>query len=140
VRLHDVKNPLLGLVKDADQHCMEKFGLREVAHDIGNMLKRIESLVDMTRQEFGIGFFGSGIAERSIDPDPTGGVACQRGHNLQVRSLDTRTKTRHAARDNVGHYTQGNMQAMLLKPGCNACNCHLHIKRCNTHSGLWDCV
>jgi len=52
--------------------------------------------------------------------DPAGGVACQEGHNLQVRSLETRTKNRHVTRDDVGRYTQGNLQAMLLKPVCNA--------------------
>jgi len=34
-------------------------------------------------------------------------VACQEGHNLQVRSLDTGTRNRHAAHDYVGRYTQG---------------------------------
>jgi len=55
-----------------------------------------------------------------IHCDPAGGVACQKGHNLQVRSKDTRTKNRHAARDDVGRYTQGTLQAMLLKPVCKA--------------------
>jgi len=35
--------------------------------------------------------------------DPTGGVACHEGHNLQVGSLDTCSKYRHAARDDLGH-------------------------------------
>jgi hypothetical protein len=48
--------------------------------------------------------------------DPAGGVACQEGHTLQVRSLDIHTKNRHVARDDVGRYTHGNLQAMLLKP------------------------
>jgi len=75
-----------------------------------------------------------------IGCDPAGGVACQKGHNLQVRSLDTRTKIRHAARDDVGRYTQGNLQAMLLQPVCNAWSCHLHRERCNTRSRRWDWV
>ena len=52
--------------------------------------------------------------------DPAGGVPCQDAQNLQVRSLDTRTKNRHAARDEIGRYTLGNLQSMLLKPVCNA--------------------
>jgi hypothetical protein len=45
---------------------MEEVGLREVAHDIGNMSKQNDSSVSMARREFGIGCFGVGIAERSI--------------------------------------------------------------------------
>jgi len=48
-----------------------------------------------------------------IDCDPAGGVACQDAHNLQVCSLDTRTKNKHAVRENVGRNTLGNLQAML---------------------------
>jgi len=55
-----------------------------------------------------------------IGCDPAGGVACQEGHNLQGCSLDTCTKNKHVAQDDVGCYTQGNLQAMLLKPVCNA--------------------
>ena len=72
--------------------------------------------------------------------DPAGGVACQEGHNLQVRSLDTHTKNRHVARDHVGRYTQGNLQAMLLKPVCNACSYQLYRERCNTRCRRWDLV
>jgi hypothetical protein len=61
-----VENPLLEVVKHADLHCMEKVRLREVAHNTGNMLKNIESSVDMARRQFGIGFLSVGIAERSI--------------------------------------------------------------------------
>jgi len=75
-----------------------------------------------------------------IGCDPAGGVTCQKGHNLEVRSIDTRTKNRHAAQDDVARYTQGNLQAMLLEPVCNAWSCHLHRERCNTHSRLWDFV
>jgi hypothetical protein len=63
---HEVENPLLEVVKHADLHCMEEVGLLEVAHDTGNMLKHVESSVDMARQDFGIGCLGVGIAERSI--------------------------------------------------------------------------
>jgi len=72
--------------------------------------------------------------------DPAGGVPCQDAQNLQVRSLDTRTKNRHAARDEIGRYTLGNLQSMLLKPVCNAWSCHLHREHCNTHSRRWDVV
>jgi hypothetical protein len=54
VRLHEVENPLLEVIKHADLHCMEEVGLREVAHDTGNMSKLIESSVNMARREFGI--------------------------------------------------------------------------------------
>jgi len=68
------------------------------------------------------------------------GCFWQEAHNLQVRSLDTRTKNRHAAWDDVGCYTLGNLQAMLLSPLCNWWSCHLHRERCNTHSWCWDFV
>jgi hypothetical protein len=45
---------------------MEEAGLREVAHDTGNMSKHVESSVNMARQVFGIGCLGVAIAERSI--------------------------------------------------------------------------
>jgi hypothetical protein len=46
---------------------MEEVGLREVTHDIGTMLKHVESSVDMARQQFGIGCLGvPNIAEHSI--------------------------------------------------------------------------
>jgi len=66
VRLHEVENPPLEGIKHADLHCMEEVGLREVAHDTGNMLKHVESSVNLARREFGIGCLGVGIAERSI--------------------------------------------------------------------------
>ena len=66
VHLHEVENPLLEVVKHADLHCMEEVGLREVAHDTGNMSKHVESLVNIARREFGIGYLGVGIGERSI--------------------------------------------------------------------------
>ena len=66
MRLHDVENPVLEVVKHADLHCMEEVGLREVAHDKGNISKHVECSVDMVRREFGIGCLCVGIAERSI--------------------------------------------------------------------------
>jgi len=66
MRLHEVENPLLEEVKHADLHCMVEVGLREVAHNTGNMSKHIESSVNMARRELSIGCLGVGIAERSI--------------------------------------------------------------------------
>jgi len=66
VRLHEVENPLLEVVKHADLHCVEEVGLREVAHNTGNKSKPVESSVNMVRREFGICCLGVGIAERSI--------------------------------------------------------------------------
>jgi hypothetical protein len=45
---------------------MEEVGLREVAHNTGNMAKHVESGVNMARREFSIGSLGVGIAERLI--------------------------------------------------------------------------
>jgi len=56
----------LEVVKHANLHCMEEVGLREVAHDTGNMSNRVESSVDMVRREFSIGYLGVGIAERLL--------------------------------------------------------------------------
>jgi hypothetical protein len=66
MRLHEVENPFLEVVKHADLHCMEEVGLKEVAHNTGNMSKHVEFSVNMVRREFGIGCLGVGIAERSI--------------------------------------------------------------------------
>jgi len=66
MRLHEVENPLLEVVKHADLHCMEEVGLREVVHNTGNMSKHLESSVNMARREFGIRCLGVGIAARSI--------------------------------------------------------------------------
>ena len=49
MHLHEVENPLLEVIKHADLHCMEEVGLREVAHDAGNMLKPIETSVNMAQ-------------------------------------------------------------------------------------------
>jgi hypothetical protein len=80
VRLHEVENPLLEVVKHADLHCMEEVGLREVAHNTGNMSKHVESLVNMARREFLIGCLGVGIAERSIKVVIPPGVLLVRMH------------------------------------------------------------
>jgi hypothetical protein len=45
---------------------MEEVGLREVAHDTGNMSKHVESSVNMARREFGIRRLDVGIAEHLI--------------------------------------------------------------------------
>jgi hypothetical protein len=45
---------------------MEEDGLREIAHNTGNVLKHVESLLNTARREFGIRCLGVGIAERSI--------------------------------------------------------------------------
>jgi len=66
VRLDEVENPLLEVVKHADLHYMEEVGLREITHHTGNMSKHVESSVNMARREFGIGCLGVGIAERCI--------------------------------------------------------------------------
>jgi len=66
VRLHEVENPLLEVIKHADLNCMEEVGLREVVHNRGNMSKHVESLVNMAPCDVGIGCLGVGIAELSI--------------------------------------------------------------------------
>ena len=66
MHLHEVENPILEVVKHADMHCMEEVGLREVAHNKGNVSKHVESWVNMARREFSIGYLSVGIAERSI--------------------------------------------------------------------------
>ena len=66
MHLHEVENPLLEVIKHTDLHCMEEVGLREVAHDTGNMSKRVESSVNMAKRQFCIGSLGVVIALRSI--------------------------------------------------------------------------
>jgi hypothetical protein len=44
---------------------MEEVGVREVAHNTGNVSKQVESSVNMARRAFGIGCPGVGIAEHS---------------------------------------------------------------------------
>jgi len=137
--LHEMVNPREELFKHADLHWMEEVGLREVAHNTRQMSKQVESTVNIAQPQFGIGCLGVGIADCSIHVcDPAGGVAWQEGHNVQVRSLDTRTQNRHAARDDVGHYTQSNLEAKLLKPISNSWSCHLHRELTNTDSWRWD--
>jgi hypothetical protein len=66
MRLHEVENQPLDVVKHADLHCVEEVGLREVAHNTRNVSKHVESSVNMAQPEFGIGCLGVGIAQRSI--------------------------------------------------------------------------
>jgi two-component sensor histidine kinase len=66
MRLPEVKNPLLEVIKHADLHCMEEVGLQEVTHDTENLLKMVESLVNMTQREFRIDCLGFGITVRSL--------------------------------------------------------------------------
>jgi len=63
---HEVENPLLEVVRHANLHCMEEVGLWEGTNDTRNMSKRVESSVNMARQEFSIGCLGVGIAEHSL--------------------------------------------------------------------------
>jgi hypothetical protein len=44
-----MENPLLEVVKYANLHCMKEIGLREIAHNTGNMSKHVESSVNMAR-------------------------------------------------------------------------------------------
>lgn len=55
-----------------------------------------------------------------IGCNPTGGVACQERYNIRVHSLVTHTKQWHAACDDVGRDTLGNLQGMLLNSVYNA--------------------
>ena len=66
MRLHEVENQLVEVVKHADLHCMGEVRLREVAHDTGNMSKNAESSVNMARREFHTSCLGVGIAEGAI--------------------------------------------------------------------------
>ena len=66
MHLHEVEYPLLEVVKHTNLHCMEEVGLREVAHNTGNMSKHVESSVNMLQREFGLGCVSVSIAERSI--------------------------------------------------------------------------
>ena len=45
MRLQQVDNPLLKLLKHANLHFMKEVGLLEVPHETGNMLKQVESSV-----------------------------------------------------------------------------------------------
>ena len=66
MHLHGVENSHLEVVKDANRHSMEEVRIWEVAHEIGNMSKHVETSVNMARREFGIGSLGVGIAMHSI--------------------------------------------------------------------------
>jgi len=72
--------------------------------------------------------------------DPARGVACQKGHNVQVCSLDTRAKNRHTAWDDIGLYTHGTVQTIVPKLVCNAWSYNQHGEHSNTRSQRWDCV
>jgi len=98
---------------------MEEVGLRAVGHDQGNMSKHVESSVDIARRTFRLGYLVVGTLAFYIGCDSAEGVGCEKGQKLNAGYLDTRTKIRHAVQDDVGHYTQRTLQAMLLKPVCN---------------------
>jgi hypothetical protein len=49
VRLHEVENSLLEVVKHPNLHCMKDGALQEMTNDTGNMSKQIESSVDRAR-------------------------------------------------------------------------------------------
>jgi hypothetical protein len=49
VPLHHVEYPHLEVVKHADLRCREEVWLKEMAHNTGNLLKHVESLVNMVR-------------------------------------------------------------------------------------------
>jgi hypothetical protein len=66
VRLDEVDHPLREVIKHTELNGMEEVELREVPHDSGNLLKQVETSVNMVRREFSIGYLGVGIAERSI--------------------------------------------------------------------------
>ena len=94
MHLHEVENPLLEVVKHADLQHMEEVGLREVAHDRWNILKHVESSVNMAQREFGIGCLGVGIVERSITVViPTGVLLVRRDIISQFRLARLRPKT-----------------------------------------------
>ena len=63
---HQVENPPPEVVKHAHLHCMQEVGFREVTHDPGNMLKYVESSVNMAQRESSIGCLGVGIAEHFV--------------------------------------------------------------------------
>ena len=71
---------------------------------------------------------------------PAGAIPSQKGHDLNVSSLDSRNKNRQAARDNVDPNTQGTLQALLLKLVCNASSYPLRTECCNTRPRRCDFV
>jgi hypothetical protein len=70
---------------------MEEVGLREVAHNTGNMSTHFESSVNMARREFCIGFLGIGIAEHSLQVVILPGVLVVRMHIISKFVLWTLT-------------------------------------------------
>ena len=91
VCLHEVQNPPMEVVMHANLHCMEEVGLREVAHNTGNMSNHVESSVNLARQEFGISCLGVDIAERSIQVVIPPGVLLVRMHIISKFVLWTLT-------------------------------------------------
>jgi hypothetical protein len=82
VRLHEVENPLLEVVKHADLHCLKEVELRKVAQNTVNMSKHVESLVNIAQQDFGIGCLGVGIAERCFNVVIQAGALLARRHKI----------------------------------------------------------
>jgi len=66
VRIHEVEDPLLEVVKHADLHCVEEVGPRDVAHNTGNGSIQFGSSVNMVGRAFGISGLAVVIAVRSI--------------------------------------------------------------------------
>ena len=66
--------------------------------------------------------------------------ARQKGDNLQLGLLDTRTKNWHATRHDGGRYTPGNLHEMLLKLVCNTWSWYLQSEHWNTRSRRWHFV
>jgi len=62
--------------------------------------------------------------------DPAGAVALQEGQNHKVHCFNTCNWYRHTAWDDIGCYTQGILESMLLKLGCNAWSWHLLREIC----------
>jgi len=86
-----VENPLLEVAKQADLQWIEEVGLREIAHNTGNMSKHVEFSVNMAQQDFGIRCLGVGIAEPSIKVVIPPGVFLVRVHIICKFVLGTFT-------------------------------------------------
>jgi hypothetical protein len=100
---------------------MEEVGLREDSNDTGNMSKHVQSLVNMARWQFGGGCLGVIIAQRLIQVMiPPQVFLVKRDIIFKFVLLTLAPKIDMPLRDDVDHYTQGNLQAMLLRPVSNA--------------------
>jgi len=66
VRQDEVENPPLDVRKHPNLQSMEEVGLQEIAHNTGNMLNHVESLLNMVQRALPTGCLGFGIAEGSI--------------------------------------------------------------------------